>query len=87
MGEAPRHCFWAPVLRAGSEIGPLGGDRDGVALDGCGRAEGGFEAGGVKEVRGGDKGEWLGEGRMEEMGRGGSWWAKKRRCSVFGFGA
>ena len=36
------------------------------------RAEGGFEARGIKEVRGGDKGEWLGEGRVEEeMGRGG----------------
>lgn len=50
------------------------------------RAEG-FEVGGVKEVRGGDKREWLGEGRMEEMRRGGSRWAKERRCSVFGFGA
>ena len=39
-------------------------------------AEGGFEAGGFKEVRGGDKGEWLGEGRVdEEMGRGGLRWA------------
>ena len=51
-------------------------------------AEGGFEAGGFKEVRGGDKGEWLGEGRVdEEMGRGGLRWAKKWRCLVFGFDA
>ena len=36
------------------------------------RAEGGFDARGLKDVRGGDKGEWLGEGRVEEeMGRGG----------------
>ena len=51
------------------------------------RAEGWFEVGGVKKVRRGDKGEWLGEGRMEEMGRGGSRWVKERRCSVFGFDA
>ena len=50
------------------------------------RAEG-IEVGRVKEVRGGDKGEWLGEGRTEEMGRGGVRWAKERRCSVFGFDA
>ena len=50
------------------------------------RAEG-IEVGGVKEVRGGDKGEWLGEEKMEEMGRGWSRWAKERRCSVFGFDA
>jgi hypothetical protein len=87
VGEAPCHCFWAPVLRAGSRIGSLGRNCDRVALDGCGKGRRMFEAGGAKEVREGDKGKWLDEGRMEEMGRGGSRWAKKRRCSVFGFGA